>query len=107
MNILSKIPSFLSAVILKIFYLLEFFLFLRLLLKFAGANPMAIVVDLIYKYSFPLVYPFYFIFGDIHWKGHLLEAATLWAMIGYAVLTFIILGIVRFFLKGDTEKRWI
>ena len=47
MMIFSKIHSFISSIILKVFCLLEFFLFLRLLLKFLGANPQPLVVDLI------------------------------------------------------------
>jgi hypothetical protein len=107
MSAFSKIPAFASAVILKVFYLLEFFLFLRLFLKFVGANQAAIVVEGLYNYSFPLVYPFYFMFEDIYWRGRLLEAATISAMIGYAIAAAVILGIIRFFSKDEIEKRWV
>ena len=82
----------------KLFYLLEFFLFLRLALKFIQANPQSLVVNWIYKWSDFFVSPFNFIFKDIIFpNGFLLEAATLSAMIGYAILVWIILKLFRAF----------
>ena len=70
--------------------LLEFFLFLRLLLKFADADSRAPVVDLIYRYTDILVFPFVPIFPDIRILGRLFEISTISAMVGYGILIFII-----------------
>ena len=91
MALLSRASSFVSSIILKIFFLLELFLFLRLLLKFLGANPDTLVVDWIYRYSDIFVSPFNFIFHSIIWKGYLIEMVAISAMFGYAIVTFLIL----------------
>jgi len=103
MKIGSQISSFfgyITAVIFgfikKLFYLLEFFLLLRLSLKFFEANPQSLVVDWIYNWSDFLVKPFNLIFEDIILSnGYVLEAATIAAMAGYAILVFIILKLAR------------
>ncbi len=95
MRILSSIYSLILSIISKLFWLLQLFLFLRLLLKFLGANPQALVVSLIYKYSDILISPFSFIFRDIYWKGHLIEISVISAMIGYAIAMFLIFRILR------------
>ena len=104
--IFSKIHSFISSIILKVFCLLEFFLFLRLLLKFLGANPQTLVVDLIYQYSDVLVSPFDFIFRDYFWQGRIIEAATLSAMVGYAIATLTVIKLLRILagLNGILRK---
>lgn len=82
----------------RVFFLLEFFLFIRLTLKFLEANSQTPVVNLIYKYSDILISPFEFIFPNIHWpKGYLIDTTTLSAMIGYAILVFIIFQLLRLF----------
>lgn len=96
---LSKVSSFLSWVVRKLFYLLEFFLFLRLLLKFLGANSKTIVVEWIYHYSDILVTPFASIFGNIYWHGYLIEMAVISTMVGYAVAVFILLRLLGVFDK--------
>ena len=90
MKIVSKIRStitylfaVISDLIKKLFYLLEFFLFLRLTLKFIGASSKALAVELIYKWSDSFVLPFDFIFKNIYWpQGYFIEAATISAMVG-------------------------
>jgi len=99
MRILSSIYSLILSIISKLFWLLQLFLFLRLLLKFLGANPQALVVNLIYKYSDILISPFSFIFRDIYWKGHLIEISVISAMIGYAIAMFLIFRILRLFSR--------
>ena len=70
--------------------LLEFFLFLRLLLKFAEADSRAPVVDLIYKYTDILVFPFVPIFSDIRLLDRMIETSAISAIIGYGILIFIV-----------------
>jgi len=92
--------TMISNLIKKLFYLLELFLFLRLILKFFGASPKAIVVELIYQWSDFFVSPFYFIFKNIYWpKGYFIETATISAMVGYAILVYLILKLLRPFAR--------
>jgi len=99
MAILMKLDSFISSVVSKLLSLLEFFLFLRLLLKFLGANPLAIVVGFIYKYSDTFIAPFKFIFQNIYWNGHIIEISTIMAMIGYAIAVSILFQLLHLFSR--------
>lgn len=100
MRILKEIYLMISYILKRLFFLLEFFLFLRLLLKFLGASPKALVVSLLYEYTDIFVLPFYFIFPNIYWpKDRLIEAATISAMIGYGIAIFIIFQLLRLFSK--------
>jgi hypothetical protein len=84
----------------RLLILLEFFLLLRLILKFLGANPQAVIVDLFYGASDFFVSPFQSIFQDIYWPtGYLIETATVSAMIGYALALFIVFRILRLFSR--------
>ncbi|KPJ57222.1 hypothetical protein AMJ49_01255 [Parcubacteria bacterium DG_74_2] len=96
----SKIYSTIFLLITKLFQLLELFLFLRLTLKFLGANQKALVVAFIYEYTNPFVSPFYFIFSDIYLpEGYLIDTATLSAIIGYAILVYVIFQFLKLFSK--------
>ena len=97
MRILTKIGSFISSVVSKLFSLLEFFLFLRLLLKFFWANPNTLVVKIIYKYSEILVSPFNSIFPNIYWRNYFVETSTIAAMIGYGIVVFVLFRLLRLF----------
>jgi len=100
MRILTKTYLMVFYLIKRLLSLAELFLFLRLILKFLGANPQALVVNLIYKWSDILVSPFDFIFSDIYWPaGYLIETATISAMIGYALTVFILLRLLRLFSR--------
>jgi len=101
MRILSKVYSVFLSSLSKFFLFLQFFLFLRLLLKFLGANPETLVVSIIYEYSDVLISPFNLIFGDIYLWDLLIEMSTISAMIGYAIVMFIILKVLRLFRKED------
>lgn len=97
---ISHLITMISNLIRKLFYLLELFLFLRLILKFVWANPKALVVKLIYQWSDFFVSPFNFIFKNIYWpKGYFIEAATISAMFGYAILVYVILKLLHPFSK--------
>lgn len=99
-SMLSHLITIISRLIIKLFFLFEFFLFLRLLLKFFGASQRAIVVKLIYKWSNFFVSPFNFIFPNIYWpKGYFIEVATISAMVGYVILVFVILKLLRLFSR--------
>jgi hypothetical protein len=64
-----------------------------------GANPQALTVNLIYKYSDILISPFIFIFRNIYWKGHLIEMSAISAIIGYAIAAFIVFEILKVFSR--------
>lgn len=95
MKTLDKINSIFSSFLLKFFLFLQIFLFLRLLLKFLGANPETPVVSIIYKGSDIFIAPFNMIFNDIYLGNLLIEISTLCAMIGYAVAMFAIIKLLR------------
>lgn len=98
MRILSRTYEMIFYAVKRVFFLLEFFLFIRLMLKFLEANSQTLVVNLIYKYSDILVSPFESIFPNIHWpEGYLIDTTTLSAMIGYTILVFIIFQLLRLF----------
>lgn len=100
MQISRRFYLIISEIIHKIFELAEFILFLRLVLKFLGANPETLVVSLIYEMAGILISPFQFIFPDIYWPaGHLIEVTTISAMIGYWFALFILFQILRLFFK--------
>ena len=99
MRILFKVYSVFLSLLSKFFLFLQFFLFLRLLLKFLGANPETLVVGIIYKYSDILISPFNLIFNDIYLWDFLIETSTVSAMAGYAMAMFIIIKALRLFGK--------
>lgn len=95
-----KFRYFTFQIIKKGFILLEFLLFLRFLLKLLGANPGALVVDLLYTYSDFLVSPFKNIFPDFFlFNLYLVDMSTVSAMVGYVMAVFVIFQIVKLFLK--------
>lgn len=96
MGILNKFYLMIIEVFERLFALLEFFLFLRLMLKYLGANPKSLFVNLIYKYTDTFVSPFRFIFPNLYWpEGRLIEIDTIAAMIGYAIIVFVIFQLLR------------
>lgn len=98
MKILTKIYSIIISIIKKLLGLLEIFLFLRLLLKFLGANDDTLIVSKIYQYSNFFVSPFDYIFHDIYWpQGHIIEISSVAAMIGYALVAFILFQLLQTF----------
>lgn len=95
MKAVDKIYSIFSSFLLKFFLFLQVFLFLRLLFKFLGANPETPVVSIIYKGSDIFISPFNLIFDDIYLGNFLIEISTLCAMIGYAIVMFAIVKLLR------------
>lgn len=84
----------LSSLIKDLLFLVEIFLFLRLLLKFFSANKKAMVVKIVFDYSDVLIFPFKNIFPDIYWKKNPVEISTICAMLGYAIFVFLIFKII-------------
>ena len=99
-RIMEKTTSFISSLILKLFGLLELFLFLRLLLKFLNANPGTLVVNLVYRHSDLFVDPFRYIFHNFYFQGRLIETAALAAMIGYVLALFVVFQLLRLFSRN-------
>jgi hypothetical protein len=97
MNIIFKSYSLLLSAISKVFWIFELFLFLRFLLKFLNANPLTPVVGAIYKYSDFFVNPFNAIFKQIVFRNLIIDTVTISAMAGYALLVFILMGLLRLF----------
>ncbi len=65
---------------------LETLLFLRFLLKFAGANPDSFFAQVIYGWSSPFIAPFINLFNDINLANGIIEINTITAMIIYGLL---------------------
>lgn len=95
LNLKTKIYLFFDYLVKRLLYFIEFFLFLRFLLKFFGANERAIVVSLIYQGSEILIYPFNFIFPNFFWKWFFIEITTLTAMVFYSIFAFLLLQILK------------
>lgn len=99
--ILSKFYSAFLAWLSRFFIFIQFFLFLRLLLKFLEANPETLVVSILYKYSDVLISPFHLIFDDVYLWDLLIEMSTISAMVGYAIVMLIIIKALYLFQKED------
>jgi hypothetical protein len=98
-KLLNRLYLIISNVILDLLFFVEIFLFLRLILKYFNANPKALVVSIIYKYSRNLIYPFQFIFPNVSFLGKPVETQTLCAILGYAIFVYLVLKILAFFFK--------
>jgi len=98
-RLIKKTFNLLERAVKRILWVVELFLFLRLLLKFLGASSEAFAVNLIYKYSDILISPFRFIFQDIYWSGRIIELATISTMIGYVIFIFVIFKILSVFSR--------
>lgn len=80
--------------------LFETLLALRVVLKFLAANPQAVIVDLVYKASDIVVYPFSGIFSNAALVGGgVVDVVAISAMIGYPVLVYVILEMVHLMAK--------
>src|SRR6056297_2381121 len=88
-----------------IFSIVQIFLVLRFVLKLFGANPGAPFVRWIYDTSAPLLYPFRGMFASpVIERGLVLEFSTLFAIIIYALLAWVIIEFI-YFLSGLKDKK--
>ena len=97
--ILSNVYSVFLSLVSKFFVFLHSFLFLRLLLKFLGANPETLVVRILYEHSDVLISPFNLIFDDVYLRGLLIEMSTVSAVVGYAIVMIVIIKLFHLFRK--------
>ncbi len=68
---------------------------MRIVLKFLAANPIAVIVDLVYKVSDIVIYPWSGIFKNAYLTGGgMVDVVAISAMIGYPVLVYIILEVI-------------
>jgi|WetSurMetagenome_2_1015567.scaffolds.fasta_scaffold778046_2 hypothetical protein len=100
MGIFIKAYSILISAISKVFWIFELFLFLRFLLKFLNANPLTPVVNAIYLSSDIFVNPFNAIFNQIVWKNFIIDTVTISAMAGYALVVFVLMGLLKVFERN-------
>lgn len=100
-DILPLVPYFLNRILL----LTEFFLMIRFILKWLNASDSAFIVSIFYSFTDVLVWPFNFIFPNIALNGGgIADMIAISSMIGYAVFTLIIIGILKLFYK-EKEKE--
>ena len=86
--------NFLSSLVKYIVALLELLLGIRLVLKFLGASERAMIVDWLYKISDVIVSPFDFIFSNIYTRQGMIDIVAISAIVGYFILTLIILKLL-------------
>jgi len=73
----------------------ELLLLLRLVLKFLGASTSALAVRLLYEVTDALVLPFKGIFGNVYRYTGVVDMSAVSAMIGYAIVTYLLLKLLR------------
>ncbi|MEX0930174.1 MAG: YggT family protein [Candidatus Paceibacterota bacterium] len=83
--------------------LVEIFLGLRLILKLLGANPNAGFVSWVYNTSEPLLVPFRGMFpAPAVEAGFILEFSTLFAILIYALVGWLLMELVDFIADATT-----
>ena len=87
-------PSFPGNILSVVFNIIQFLLALRLILVFLGASASAPLVAWFYDVSGRLIAPFSGIFPDISLGFFVLELSTICAMIGYAIIAWILFRIL-------------
>lgn len=91
----SKIYYFFDYILKRLLAIMGAVVFVRLLLKFFGANTTSYIVAKWYVVSDVIIWPFQGIFSNIEWEGHIIDVVGACAIAGYAILIFIILQILR------------
>lgn len=76
--------------------LIEFMLTLRLILGFLGASPSSQFVAWIYSVTGRFVAPFSGAFPNLYFGGFTIELSTIFAMIGYAIIGWLLVQILSF-----------
>ncbi|MEK9194718.1 MAG: hypothetical protein AAB884_02810 [Patescibacteria group bacterium] len=101
MAIFYKIHETLIHVLKRALVLGEAILFLRLLLRFLGANPETFVVKILYIITSILIWPVNFIFPNFYWSTHLIDIITVSAMVGYFIAFWIVRGILKLVFRDQ------
>ena len=95
-----RVNSTVSSTIIKILLLAEIFLFLRLVLRYLGADPKAPIIGTFYEYTSVITFPFENIFPDVYWpEGMLIETATISAMVGYIIIVALLFQFFKLFTR--------
>ncbi|MEX1026563.1 MAG: YggT family protein [Candidatus Paceibacterota bacterium] len=82
------------------------FLSLRLVLKLLGASPGAGFVSWIYRTSEPLLVPFQGMFpAPALEQGFILEFSTLFAILVYALVGWLLMELITFVAEATQERR--
>ncbi|MFP4514485.1 MAG: YggT family protein [Parcubacteria group bacterium] len=89
-----------------VFSLVEVFLLMRFVLKLFGANTSAPFVSWIYETSDPLLYPFRGMFSaPVLEDGLIIEFSTLFAVIVYAIVAWILIEIINYLSNFRKAKN--
>ncbi len=99
MRFIRRVYFIIETLVKRLLSLLELFLFLRLVLRYLNANPMAFVVNLIYRFTDIFISPFEFIFPDIYRGTRVIDTTTLSAMVGYVIFTYVFLKLINIFSR--------
>lgn len=91
----SKVYSFFEYILKRAITLAGLLIFIRMVLKFFGANPTSFIVEKLYSNTDILLWPFRGIFENIEWMGHTIDIVSACAIAGYAVLVFLILQLLK------------
>jgi|AntRauTorcE11897_2_1112592.scaffolds.fasta_scaffold01759_6 uncharacterized protein YggT (Ycf19 family) len=86
--------NIIGGIINIILTVVEAFLIFRLVLKLLGANQSAEFVQWIYQTSAPLLVPFEGIFPTVVESGVVVEMSTLFAIMVYAVIGYLLIALV-------------
>ena len=85
----------------RLLLLAELILFLRLVLKFLGANSYAFVVKELYKLTDVMIWPVNSIFPNFYWGERLVDAVAISAMVGYLIAFLIVAGVLRLIFYNE------
>jgi YggT family protein len=89
-----------------VFSIVEFLLLIRIILKFFGANPQTPFVAWVYDTTQPVLAPFIGIFpNQVLRNGFVLELSTLFALLVYGFLAYLISEIINMIEFKDKEKQ--
>ena len=99
-----RIHALIITLIEAIFAIAEFFLGLRLLLKFFGANTRAPFVRWVYGTSEPLLEPFRGMFPAPVLEGRfVLEFSTLFALVVYALIAYFLIELIGHVYRASRD----
>jgi|SRR3989344_1382107 len=87
---------FIARVVNAIISIIELMLGLRLTLQFLGANPVSQFVAWTYSITDTLIGPFAGAFPALTIGGFVVDVSTIFAMIGYVVIGWLIMQVLAF-----------